>query len=125
MKKFILPALLVGSLTLFSFTKPTDAGVKRVAKNLFSVQRETAFSDCDRDLLNYAIKSTYKITDLQLEQAGSSGIELKQTAGKAIMSRVWINIAIMYENFVVWDIASNSEVESYQKVIDVVEKYSN
>lgn len=125
MKKFILPALIVGSLTLFSFTKPVDGGVKRIAENLFSVERGTVFNECDRDLLNYAIQSTYQITDLELEKAGSAGIELKQTAGKAIMNRVWINLAIMYEHFVVWDLAANTEVESYAKVIAVVNKYNN
>jgi hypothetical protein len=125
MKKFILPALVVGSLTLFSFTKPVDAGVKRVGKNLFQVDRTASFNECDKDMINYAIQSQYKISDLQLEQAGSAGIELKAQAGKIILNRVWLNLAVAFEQVVVYDVAANIEVESQKKLIEVVNKYSN
>lgn len=125
MKKFILPALIVGTLTLFSFTKPTGGGVQKIAKNLYLIEKGADINEEDANLINKSIQLAYKISDVELKQISSTGMDMKALAGKAIFSKKWNVLSLLDEHFVVWDDpAEPTTVEENIEALRVIEKYS-
>ncbi len=125
MKNFILPALIVGSLTLFSFTKPVECGVQKIGGNLYSVTGEVSFSQEDQDLLKQSIMKAYKLTDLDFKNATDGNITLKASSGKAWIS--WHCFELFIINHLnIWDKAtiSDKDREVANQMAAVVQKYA-
>ncbi|MBC8643604.1 hypothetical protein [Flavobacterium lindanitolerans] len=112
MKKLVLTSLTCLSLTLFSFTKSTEAGVQRIGRDLYDVTRDTRFSSEDQTVINRTLQTKYNISDVELKRAmANGGMALQAQAGKAILNETWLNIALVHKNFVVWDNARLSDAE--------------
>lgn len=112
MKKLVLTSVVCLSLTLFSFTKSTEGGVQRVGRDLYNVTAEARFNSADQSLINKTLQTHYNISDVELRRAeANGGLTLEAKAGKAILQKTWIYIALVRENFVVWDNARLTPAE--------------
>lgn len=122
MKKIILPALLVGGLTLFSFTKSTNGGVNAAGKNLEQKATGLEFAQ-QNNKFNKDLGGNYDLSKTELvESRTKNGI-------KDEMKRSWIlksklSLSIFDANFIFWDNAV-TDVQGVAQVVKVLEKYTN
>ena len=124
MKKLILPVVVVISLTLFSFILPTTGGVSQIGEQLYSVERETVFNMDDKQLITNKLQKAYDISDAQLKEiTEGKPMSLEATAGKAILHKTWINIALVNEHFVVWEISADNSAK-YSELVDRIDSYT-
>lgn len=121
MKKIILPALLVGGLTLFSFTKSTNGGVNAAGKNLEQKATGLKFAQ-QNNTFTKNLGADYDLSKTELvESSTKNGI-------KDEMKRSWIlksklSLSIFDANFLFWD--NSTGVQDVAQVVKILEKYTN
>lgn len=121
MKKFILPVLLISGLTLFSFTNPTEGGVRKIGKQLYEVEANTKFSESHKRTLNEIIVREYKLTDAQLRQAQTEeGIELSFLAKGWIFKKKFSFMSMFDEQLIVWQEPSepSKQIEEIERILE-------
>ena len=117
MKKIILPALLVGGLTLFSFTKTSEVGVDATGKKLEQKASGLKYS-------NAVHSSTDKAYDLKKTQ-----LVISKTNDDAVnmMKGNWLfksklTMGIFDATFITWD--SPTVPAPAEPVKDIIAKYT-
>ena len=121
MKKFILPALLVGGLSLFSFTKPTNGGVNTLGNEMQKSVVGLDFKN-DQEGIPQNLSNNYNLSQTQLIKSETKdGIEDE-------MKRSWIfksklSMSFFDANFIVWGEGTASTIEAV-KLLEVMSKYS-
>ena len=122
MKKVILPALLVGGLTLFSFTKSTNGGVTATGKNLEQNATGLQFAQQDQKQIK-DLAGNYDLSKTQLvESHTKDGI-------KDDMKRSWIfkskfSLSIFDANVIVWGDNTSTVPQTATKALEVLGKYT-
>ena len=117
MKKIILPALLVGGLTLFSFTKPTEGGVHATGKNL--EQKATGLKYAQN--LTSSNDGAYDLKKTQLVISTTNDDVENMMKGNWIFKSK-LTMSIFDANFITWETptpADGAQVEA------LVQKYTN
>jgi len=124
MKKFILPALIVGSLTLFSFTKPVQCGVEKIGENNFNVYGQVDFSPEDAAFIQQTLQKAYDISDLDLKSSKDGNFTLQGKAGKSFVNWHLFELLIIRQVYE-WDNVKISEADqaSINKMSAILEKY--
>jgi len=119
MKKIILPALLVGGLTLFSFTTTTGGGVNKVGSDL---QQKTTGLKFTQEFNNLS-GNEYNLANTQLiESKTEKGVE-KNMRGSWIF-RSKLSLSFFDANFITWDDSTTTPRQA-AKVVEILEKYSS
>ena len=119
--KFILPALLVGGLSLFSFTKPTNGGVNTLGNEMQKSVVGLDFKN-DQEGITQNLSNNYNLSQTQLIKSETKdGIEDE-------MKRSWIfksklSMSFFDANFIVWGEGTASTIEAV-KLLEVMSKYS-
>lgn len=122
MKKLIFPSVLMLGLTLFSFTAPSNGGVKKIGEQLYEVSSDVKFSDSEKQLINDLIVQEYRLSEAQLKAASVEGIELDALNRSWIFKRKF-SFDVIDERFLVWD--SEAVIsEQAEKVIAVLDSYT-
>ena len=111
MKKLVLTLVVCMSLTLFSFTNSTEAGVQRIGRDLYQVD-SARFSTADQGLITKTVQTKYNISDVALREAYANGGMTLQAQARGCILDNKISRDIINTKFVVWDNARLSDVEA-------------
>lgn len=118
MKKIILPVLLVGGLTLFSFTKSTNGGVGTTGQSL--EQKSTGLKFAQQSKVSS--DKNYDLTKTQLIKSKTKdGIESMVKGNWILKSK--LTLGIFDANFVTWD--SPTVPAPATPALAILEKYSS
>jgi len=122
MKKIILPALLVGGLTLFSFTTPTNGGVNETGKSLQESTTGLKFAQQNNEQIKDLTAKNYDLGKTQL-----IGSHLKDGIQSEIRGK-WIFISkfslTIFSTTVINDGGGTETTTAASKVTDILDKYA-
>lgn len=121
MKRIILPALIVGGLTLFSFTSPTNGGVNNTGKNLQKSVTGLHFEKFDNQQVKSLTEENYNLEGTQL-----IGSHLKDGIQSELRGK-WIFISkfslSIFSTTVIND-SGETETIAAENVTEILKKYS-
>lgn len=112
MKKLVLTLVVCMSLTLFSFTNSTEAGVQMIGRDLYKVDTSARFSSEDQNLITKTIQKQYNISDVALREAYANGGMTLQAQSRNWIVDTKINRDFIDTKAIVWNATRLTEAEA-------------